>query len=250
MVLRKYPVRLDEARLASLLAESEASYAQRRPNREDPQHATRVDYFRMFAEEEFRVAFLSYAFEKPAGTVLRLLGEAAADLAHVPELGTPLDPGRYIRALTAALVAGKDDTAAALAAMPRERFTNPSIQSDELTYLIALTLSSLVRGDKAEAARLSAKSATRAGERDVPQATLRTWDTLRALLAAIVAGDPPAFDVAVTARNAHVTQQHGKERAAPKWLLDVEGLAGIKLARAAGLKAADSVYLPASLIGS
>lgn len=247
--MRSYPISLDEDRLRALLVESEASYAQRRPYRDDPEHARRPEYFRTFAEEETRLAELSYAFEKPDATVRKHLGEAAGDWATVPKLGTALDPTRYLRALSAAIVAGDRSIRSDLAGMNRGSYTNPNITADELVYLMAEQLGALARGDSDAAGSLTPAIEHRARAKGVPQAALRALEPLRRLAAAVAWRDAEALSVAVGQREKFDRDRQAKEPHVPRWLLDTEALALLRLAREAGLTPrTDSVYLPLSLI--
>lgn len=248
--MRTYPHKID----AELLGENRASALDLIGRLGQTQAKAEADrnpvFFQILGEQVKNLGVYSYAYGEPDAQAVGHLRQANAHLAKAVAFGLVMDPYEYIDYLSLAIILTDVEQAKQLAAFPRSRYVNEEVQPGEVIYLLAEIMGMLLLGakelpERLEAARqaLASKKTSRY-DRGVAQ-------TLIALAEAVAARDQAAFDQAVAARQQDFKKAHNRadERETPGALLDIPGLALVRLAQARGLRyVTQSAYLPAELL--
>lgn len=210
-------------------------------------------FFQILAGAQTATACGLYATEQPIAKVEEYVREASKNLARAIELKVEIDPVEFVDIQAAAVVAGDDNFAALLAQLPRKRYTSEDVDATEIHFLVAEMFSDLILGrDKELTARLAMLKKKLIGKKVSKEEHL--WaDTLVSIAAAIGAGQQEALDTALIAREKDYakTYRSPDEREEPDSLLDLAGLALLRLALRRGLKySGTSVYLAAELLAA
>lgn len=206
-------------------------------------------YMELLAEDALDLAALSYAFDGAKADTLRRLRDMCRHAAKAVEFELPLEPSLFMLYLSAAIVANDKPLRELLSETKRERFTDPEVDAPEAAYLSAEIQADLTAGrtDKA-AERVGKATAALAGANRFARAE---FGPLIQLAKSILEKDQKAFDEALAARHKYYARFYSDPdyQGFPEGLLDVRGLAMMKLARGVGLTPEfESVYLPAGLL--
>jgi hypothetical protein len=160
-----------------------------------------------------------------------------------------LEPSQFILYLSTAIVANDTSLRERLSESTREAFTHPEVEAPEAAYLSAEIQADLAAGR-------TDKAAERAGKATAALAVANRFERaefgpLIQLAKSILEKDQKAFDEALAARHKYYVRFYSDPvyQGFPDGLLDVRGLAMMKLARGVGLTPEfESVYLPAGLL--
>lgn len=211
----------------------------------------RSGYFSVIGRERLALAAYSYAFEEPpAATIEHVRGALRLFLTGI-EFGIEMDPFDYTLYLALAAIARDEEAIAHLAALPRERFTNPDVEAEEVVYLAAEATAALAARRREAAAERVAAAHAELTRRDLYPHDRRFAETLIAIAAATLANDADALSAATVARHEHARRAASHPAARELWtsLLDFEGLGLLALARDAGLRPSrGGIYLPLDLL--
>src|SRR5258708_6111878 len=157
----------------------------------------------------------------------------------------------YLDYLSLAVVANDAKFARRLASLPRSAYTNEDVDASGVSFVAAGIEAGLVLGKDQELS----EALTRA-DRQLQDKTTGRYDklvtaSLIAMARAIVERNQALFDQALVAREKDLKRLHGSpdERDRPESLLDIKGLALVRLSAERGLKhQTPSVYRPVELL--
>lgn len=248
--MRKYPHKIEEDLLAENRATMEELVEGAAPDWPQAEMDHNAIFFKIVGKEILDSGIYSYAFGEPSAKVIEQLQKANACFAKAIAFGILMDPYEYIEYLALAVILTDADQAKKIAAFPRTRYIHEDVEPSELIYLLAESMGLLVLGAKDLPERLAAARQTLASKKTTRYDRVMA-ETLVTMAEAIASRDQTAFDQAIIARQQDFKKAHNHpdERNMPEALLDIAGLALVRMALARGLQCnAQSAYLPVELL--
>ncbi|MDG4595262.1 MAG: Imm49 family immunity protein [Candidatus Contendobacter sp.] len=248
--MRAYPHKVDEEILGENRQAAEEFIDQLTPEAPGAELEKNATFFKMLGKEMLSYGIYSYASAEPTSKVIEKLQQANLYFTKAIAFEIIMDPYEYIDYLALAIILTDAPQARHLAAFPRTRYSHEDVEAGEIIYLLSETMGLLLLASKELAERLAAAQQELAAKKMTRYDRLIA-ESLIGLIAAIAARDQNAFNQAVLARQQDFKRAHGhpSERDMPEALLDIPGLALVRLALARGLKyTTQSSYLPVELL--
>ncbi len=248
--MRKYPHKVDEELLNEHRTSAEELIRELTPNLLKAETNRNAMFFKILGKEIRDCGIYAYAFGEPISKVIERLKQANAYFVKMIEFGIVMDPYEYIDYLALAIILTDADQAKKLAAFPRDRYINEDVEPGEIIYLLGESMGLLLLGNKELTERLTVARQELTSKKTTRYDRLIA-ETLITMIEAIITRDQTAFDQAVTARQEGFKRAHSHpdERNMPDALLDVSGLALVRIALARGLQCnVQSAYLPVELL--
>ena len=248
--MRKYPHKVDEELLNEHRTSAEELIRELAPDLPKAETDYNAMFFKILGKEIRDCGIYSYAFEEPFSKAIDQLQQANACFAKAIAFGIVMDPYEYIDYLALAIILTDVDQAKKLAAFPRIRYVNQDVEPGEIIYLLAESMGLLLLGVNGLTERLAAAQQELVSKK-ITRYDRAIAETLITMIEAIANRDQTAFDQVVTARQESFKRAHNHpdERNMPDALLDVSGLALVRIALARGLQCnVQSPYLPVELL--
>jgi hypothetical protein len=247
--MRAYPHKPDSESIARRLQGDVQDLERRRPLLPRAEAAHNPDAFRGASQLALRIGQGEYATEQTPEQVRKWLKSAAEYAQRAFELGVGLHPLMYQFYLALAVLMRQDGLRRGLQSLPRARFTDPDIRTDELVYVMSEAMAALAAGDRERAAELARAGLDRAPgsepvARDLASPVLR-------IIASIATRDAAGLSAAIADREREHARAYTarSQRNSPDALIDIVGLGLLQLAKDEGLTLPPAgVYLPVELL--
>jgi hypothetical protein len=241
---------VDEEILGENRQAAEEFIAQLTPEAPSAEIEKNAAFFKMLGKEILSYGVYSYAFAEPTLKVIEKLQKANLYFTKAIAFEIVMDPYEYIDYLALAIILTDAPQAKHLASFPRSRYSHEEVDAGEIIYLLAETMGLLLLASKALSEPLTAAQQQLAAKK-ITRYDRLIAESLIGLIAAIAERDQSAFNQAVIVRQQDFKRGHGhpSERDMPEALLDLPGLALVRIALARGLQyTMQSAYLPIELL--
>lgn len=211
-----------------------------------------AEAFHRASDHAFHLAGLAYAFEQPSEEVRRHAVQAAWHGARAVDIEEQIGAARFERYLALAIWTGDRVLRGMLGGWSRTNYAQPENKVDDVVLDACDALAALAKGRGDNAASIAQRGQVRLTRGLVPTATLNVMAPVLRIEEALGKADLMTLRIAVGERNNQHTRAAAWEanRNSPHVLIDVLGLALVKLGAEAGLSVeSKSVYLPTGLFG-
>lgn len=248
--MRAYPHKVDGEILGENRQAAEEFIAQLTPEAPNAKLEKNAAFFKLLGKEMLSYGIYSYACAEPTPKVIEKLQQANLYFTQAIAFEIIMDPYEYIDYLSLAIILTDVPQAKHLAIFPRARYRHEDVEAGEIIYLLSESLGLLLLASKELAERLATAQQELAAKKMTRYDRLIA-ESLIGLLAAIAARDQIAFNQAVIVRQQDFKQVHARpsERDLPEALLDLPGLALVRIALARGLQyTTQSAYLPVEIL--
>ena len=248
--MRKYPQKIDEEILAENFESTLEFIDDVIGDQQEADEDENAMYFKILGQEYRSAAAFGYALEQAAEGVVKHMEKADACFEKAVDFEILMDPYEYIDHLSMAIVMGNKGLAERLCGFSEQDYASEDVDAGKIIYLLARIEAAIAMGDDEDLGAALAEAQKQLGKKNAKYDKLMT-QALVSLARAICENDQKAFDDALAARAKDFARlnAHPDDRESPEALMDIPGMAFIRVGLSKGLKCGiGSVYWPETIL--